>query len=161
MFSENYGDFFSNDVHGPGYVEKSFADWYSEWENIGDAAFRSQIADEHVSLLGLIDQKILEHSGEAGKTVHSSTKRVGKKRIEPAINLKNWIGWCWALIARDIYDGITYTRCQNHRSEVNLNGCDHEVPLITPAGKKGIKYCSNYCKMAVGRRVSSHFYKKS
>ena len=161
MFSENYGDFFSNDVHGSGYVEKSLGDWYSEWENIGDAAFKAQLADEHVSLLELIDLKIEEHSGESGKANRSSTKRVGKKRIEPAINLKNWIGWCWALIARDVYDGVTYTQCQNHRSEVNLNGCDHEVPLVTPAGKKGMKYCSTYCKMAVGRRGSGHFYKKS
>ena len=64
-------------------------------------------------------------------------------------------------MVRDVYDGITYSLCVNHRSEGNSNGCDYEVPSITPAGKKGIKYCSNHCKMTVGRRVSGHFYKKS
>jgi hypothetical protein len=158
-FSENYGDFFSNDVHGSGYVERSLLDWYNEWENIGHVAIQPEISDQKASLLELIDRKVLEHSGDGRKSDRKYAKRVGKKRIDPAINLRNWIGWCWALIARDVYDGISYSLCVNHRSEENSNGCDHEVPSITPAGKKGIKYCSNHCKMAVGRRVAGHFYK--
>tara|TARA_B100000029_G_scaffold513751_2_gene614275 strand:- start:11643 stop:12548 length:906 start_codon:yes stop_codon:yes gene_type:complete len=51
-------------------------------------------------------------------------------------------GWLWALIARDLFNGITYQRCDGNRSDET--NCIREVPSIAPNGEN-VRHCLN-CK---------------
>ena len=115
-FANNYGDFFTNNVHSSAYQEKRVLDWYEEWQIIGNAIQKGEPDPKY-----LVTTKY--------QTLNQS-----------ATVIDNWRSWCSLLIARDTALKITYLPCQNHEQ------CKHEVPSLTLSGKKGNSYCSEKCR---------------
>ncbi len=115
-FTNNYGDFFTDNVHSTTYQEKRILDWYEEWQIIGEAVQK-----------GEPDQKYLV-------TTKYQTLN------ESATVIDNLSNWCWLLIARDTAQKITYLPCQNHER------CKHEVPSLTLSDEEGDSYCSEACR---------------
>ena len=143
-FTEKNGDFFAANVHSDVFVEKRLIDWYEEWENIGTAAIDAQREEGKKRLKeslpekkSIIDENLFLYTGIERDPSRSTS-------IRP-INL---VGWCWALIARDVLDGITYKPCVNYRSAQNLNGCEHEVPSVDMDGSTDMRFCSKECEIA-------------
>ena len=145
-FIENYGDFFTFDIQNTNQ-EQTIKDWFMEWEAIATASQISHPSDDD------INKRLVQHTMPIISPNKSSSKN---KAAHPSGSLalfpSGWIGWCWALIARDKYDNITYKPCANQ------HGCDKDIPSIPPFGTVGRKqkFCSNRCKLANRRkRISS------
>ena len=51
-------------------------------------------------------------------------------------------GWLWALVARDLFNGVTYKRCDGNGSDET--NCIREVPSVAPNGEN-VPHCLN-CK---------------
>ena len=51
-------------------------------------------------------------------------------------------GWLWALVARDLFNGITYKLCAGNESDET--NCTREVPSVAPNGEN-VPHCLN-CK---------------
>ena len=115
-FTENYGDFFTDNIYDKSYKEHRVLDWYEEWKTIGEAVQKGEPDPKH-----LVTTKY--------QTLN-----------ETAIVIDNWRSWCWLLIARDTTLKITYLPCQNHEQ------CGHEVPSLSLSGEKGESYCSEECR---------------
>ena len=140
-FVEKHGDFFSNNVHGENYVELSIFDWYNEWKAIGIAATDAATEQGKEKLLaGAKNQKTILNENLYAKNEN------GDDREPITIKPDSLLDWCWALVARDILDNVTYKKCINHKSENNPTGCEHEVPSIDLDGKTGQEYCSAECR---------------
>ena len=152
-FATKYGDFFTSNVHSDSFQENRLDDWFGEWKIIGNAAMDAQSEEGKQRLTKAVPEgkSILNsnlykytgigdyHGGWSGERPPGGGVRA---RIFRPINL---VGLCWALIARDISDDITYSRCKNYQSTENPNGCEHEIPSITLDGKTGVEYCSRKC----------------
>ena len=134
-FVKTFGDFFSYDVvnNRPHAWDSNAENWRSEWRKISDAAINGATDD-------LIAYKLDKYT----KTIITSLVR---KPNESSLALEpyGWAGLCWAFIARDKYDGVTYSRCQNP------NGCDREIPSSSPFGGNKQKTCSSRCRAAKNR----------
>lgn len=132
-FIEAYGDFFSYDITRDDFKTRSTANWRNEWQIIGEAA---------------LDLDTFTPEGINDKLAEFATPAIELNQIGESASIiirpKGWAGFCWGLIARDKYDGITYERCANPK------GCTREIPSLPPFGKSGRKqkFCSNRCKMA-------------
>lgn len=139
-FAEKHGDFFSNNVHGESYVELSIFDWYLEWKAIGTAATKATTSDGKKELLDEAKNKqtILNEYLYAANYDNETRQTI---TIKP----DSLLDWCWALIARDVLDNITYTKCNNYKSDNNPTGCEHEVPSVDLNGATDVKYCSKDC----------------
>ncbi len=143
-FTERYGDFFTANVHSDLFEEKRLDDWYDQWKVIGDAASDAQTEQGKKRLKepipgkkSILNENLFRYTG-IGRGPRRSTS------IRP-INL---IGWCWALIARDVLDGITYKPCGNYISDKNPTGCEHEIPSEALDGSKDMQFCSAECEVA-------------
>ena len=143
-FTEKYGDFFTANVHSDLFEEKRLDDWYDQWKIIGDAASDAQTEKGKKRLKepipgekSILNENLFRYTG-IGRGPQRSTS------IRP-INL---VGWCWALIARDVLDGITYKRCENYMSDQNPTGCEHEIPSEALDGSLNMKFCSAECEAA-------------
>ena len=144
-FIENYGDFFTFDIQNTN-EERTIKDWFMEWETIATASQISHPSDDD------INKRLVQHT----MPIISSNKMGSKnKRGNPsgsvALFPSGWVGWCWALIARDKYDNIAYKPCANQ------HGCERDIPNIAPFGTGGRKqkFCSNRCKLANHRKKTS------
>ena len=140
-FADKHGDFFSNNVHGERYVELSIFDWYSEWKAIGIAAIDAETEQGKEKLLTEAkNQKTIlnEYLYPQGEN--------GEDREPITIKPDSLLDWCWALIARDVLDNVTYKKCISHKSERDPSGCEHEVPSIDLDGKTSQEYCSEDCR---------------
>ena len=115
-FTENYGDFFTDNIYDKSYKEHRVLDWYEEWKTIGAAVQKGEPDPKNLVI-----------------TKYQTLN-------ETAIVIDNWRSWCWLLIARDTTLKITYMPCQNHEQ------CGHEVPSLSLSGEKGESYCSEECR---------------
>ena len=144
-FVNNYGDFFTFDVQSTDQ-ERKIKDWFMEWEAIATASQITHPSDNDINkyLIQYTMPIVYPHKLSFRDKRRS---RGGSLALFPS----GWIGWCWALIARDKYDNITYKPCANR------HGCNRDIPNISPFGKGGRKqkFCSNRCKLA-DRQKESH-----
>ena len=133
QFVEQYGDLFTYEVASNDFKLRTTADWRNEWQLIGKAALELDTFTPEG-----INEKLAEFADPA---IELDEEVKGASLV---VRPKGWAGFCWGLIARDKYDGITYERCGN------LRGCIRELPSIRPFGSRGRKqkFCSNRCKMA-------------
>tara|TARA_B100000029_G_scaffold505074_1_gene585116 strand:- start:3110 stop:3901 length:792 start_codon:yes stop_codon:yes gene_type:complete len=134
-FVKMFGDFFSYDVvNNRAHAWDSNAEnWRTEWRKIADAAINGATDD-------LIAYKLDKYT----KTVITPlTKKPNERSL--ALEPYGWAGLCWAFIARDKFDSVTYTRCPNPR------GCDREIPSSSPFGGNKQKTCSSRCRQAKNR----------
>lgn len=138
QFTRDYGDFFDEDLEKIPEAD----DWREEWESISEAVMLCQSGTERgwPYLFENIWERLSELT-DAGLFLHTSAKIVSKKTPQVAIQPNSWAGWCWALIARDMHEGITYKPC--------ANDCGREVPSKTltgrTGGKGGIRFCCTKC----------------
>ena len=139
-FAEKNGDFFTNDVIA-NTTEQNIKQWFKEWEFIGSWDFvRADSSFERSDLMQVIQRKLNRYT-----SAEIIAKRKGADNYDVAIRPNSWAGWCWALIARDFYDGITYELC------INYDTCGREVASLTLKGNKTNK-CSDRCKKAAYRK---------
>ena len=152
-FTTKYGDFFTSNVHSDSFQENRLDDWFNEWKDVGTAAMDAQSEEGKQKLTkavpegkSILNANLYKHTGIGDyRGAWSGERPPGggvRSRIFRPINL---VGLCWALIARDISDNITYSRCKNYQSTTNPNGCEHEIPSITLDGKTNMEYCSRNC----------------
>lgn len=142
-FANKNGDFFTNDVTAD-TTEQTIRDWFREWEFIGSwEFFREDESFKQSDLERVIQRKLNDYTGS-----EIVARRKGSNNYDVAIRPKSWTGWCWALIARDFYDEITYKLC------INFENCGHEVPSLTLKGNSTNK-CSEKCRKAAYRKRSS------
>ena len=139
-FVNSFGDFFSYDVINkrPHPWQSNTENWRIEWRKIADAAIQ----------------------GATDDTIHLNLNKYTSTAVEPlsknpeksslALHPEGWAGLCWAFIARDKFDGVTYTRC------LNPNGCDREIPSSSPFGGNKTKTCSGRCRQAKNRGGSGN-----
>ena len=136
-FVNSFGDFFSYDVINkrPHPWQSNTENWRIEWRKIADAAIQ-----------GATDDTIYLNLNKYTSTVVKPLSK-NPKKSSLALQSDGWAGLCWALIARDKFDGVTYTRCPNP------NGCDREIPSTSPFGGNKQKTCSGRCRQAKNRGV--------
>lgn len=154
-FGTKYTDFFFGDFDQFGSPTYSLSDWRNEWLNIGTWAKRVQDQKQQEILMrafaeptgwNLLIEKFRQHTD--GFMVPQGGPSGNKDPNESAIRVTSWVGWCWALIVRDLFQEVTYRQCDNQSSDSNPNGCNHEVPDLLPSGNKSTNYCSTSCRSA-------------
>jgi len=141
-FADELGDFFTNNVTA-NTTEQTIKRWMDEWIEIGmwdesrnatpPATWRTE-AEKTIQgkLYRYTSSEVVERKGGTGN-------------YDIAIRPNSWAGFCWALIARDFYDGITYQTCSNFEK------CGREVASLSLQGNKQ-EHCSNTCTKASARR---------
>ena len=155
-FTTKYGDFFTSNVHSDSFQENRLDDWFNEWKDVGTAAMDAQSEEGKQKLTkavpegkSILNANLYKHTGIGDyRGAWSGERPPGggvRSRIFRPINL---VGLCWALIARDISDNITYSRCKNYQSTTNPIGCEHDIPSFTLDGKTDMEYCSRNCSEA-------------
>ena len=143
-FAEKYGDFFTNDVTAD-LTELNIKDWVREWEFIND--WKLYLEDEEfkrADLEQVIRRKLNRYTG-----AEVVERKSGKGNHDIALRPQSWAGWCWALIARDFYDDISYKPC------INYDNCGREVPSHTLTGNPTNR-CSEKCRKAAYRKRSAN-----
>ena len=172
-FVKLHGDFFNYDVGAPDFRDYTVLRWLEFWRMTGRAAavvesvvIPAKEGNKDLDLDGEMIASLVEPMGDNAVSFLDSMLQIftgssvkpqrqgARQNLHSAIRPNSWAGWCWALIARDLADKVTYTPCSNHRSDENLNGCDHEVPSSNPFGRTGrpMKHCSTRCRKATERR---------
>ena len=136
-FADKNGDFFTNDV-ATNTTEQTIRSWFREWKLIADW----EILDDSFEQSDL--EQIIRGKLHRYTTAEIVDKRKGSTDHDIAILPTSWAGWCWTLIARDFYDGITYPPCGN------FENCGHEVASRSLKGNKQI-HCSSRCAKAFER----------
>jgi hypothetical protein len=140
-FAKKNGDFFTNDVAAH-TTEQTVRSWFREWQLIAKSVSILDDSFEPSDLEQTIRGKLHRYT-----TAEIVEKRKGSKDHDIAILPTSWAGWCWTLIARDFYDGITYPPCGNFEI------CGHEVASRSLKGSKQIN-CSGRCAKAVERSTT-------
>ena len=152
-FAGELGDFFVNDVTA-NTTEQFISDWMREWIQIGswdsarDAANKLPFNENNphpatwrTAAEKTITAKLNHYCGS-----EVIARKSGQGNYDVAIRPNSWAGFCWALIARDFYDDITYKPCSN------FENCGHDVARLSLQGNKQ-KHCSNKCAKAFERKA--------
>ena len=142
-FAKKNGDFFTNDVTA-NTAEQTIEEWGKEWEIIGSWDLFRDAAEDPATWRTQAERYI---RGKLNRyTSPEVVARKGKSdNYDVAIRPNSWAGWCWVLIARDFYDGITYKLCSNFET------CGREVASLTLKGNSTNK-CSDRCRKAAYRK---------
>jgi hypothetical protein len=164
-FVDEYGDFFAGDVRDivPTWTLR---EWRSEWIVLREWALKVEAAlkSDDSSQLNMLRQQFNRETRDPDIAfpipekfkLYTSAEVVSTRgaKFDTGIRVNGFAGWCWALVVRDLFHGVQYNQCSNHKSVNNPNGCRREVPSITPFGKSGkqMKHCSNRCRKASSRR---------
>ena len=86
---------------------------------------------------------------ESQISIHTSTKFEEKRtNLTHSLRANSLLGWCYLNIAREVVDGVTYSRCPYYES------CGRFIPSISPRGKK-VTHCSGPCRQRFNRYVQA------
>ena len=142
-------------LHPITHKPPSLDDWWSEWCDIALAveivisgnpskvtALCSDVLVHKLKYFAVLEWSRREASDE---TNHANKWKCTYKPLSLA-------GWLWLLIARDVFEEISYLPCAGIKhsqessddSSKNYLDCDREVPSISPVGGEP-KYCSVSC----------------
>lgn len=166
FFYHTYGDFFGSvDFEDPTNNIDTFEPWRKEWESLSKAAELLQAGTEHdwpdvlEGAAGLVEEGLSLHTSPS-VVQHQrrglSQREGSKRRIDVAIRPNSWAGFSWALLARDLYDGITYRQCESSvlvktDTGVALSACGREIPNKTLTGARIERFCSEKCRRTVNK----------
>lgn len=92
------------------------------------------VGDDITEATGLVAQKLRKY------TSLNTSKRAPTSLIVWTLQPLCLAGWLWALVARDLFNGITYKRCAGNGSD--RENCIREVPSVAPNGENDA-YCLN------------------
>ena len=142
-------------IHPITHEPPSFDDWWKEWCDISAAVetIKSGNQDDLITLGSLLVPQKLHHFSVLEWVPSRSQKGLAsghqwKSRYRPL----SLAGWIWLLIARDVFEEISYLPCtgvkhfqesSDDSQKMSLD-CDREVPSSSPLGGKP-KYCSVAC----------------
>jgi len=158
FFQNSYGDFFDEPID-------QLSVWREEWNDISEAV--ASIAAGDVSkTTDLVEEGLFLHTSPSvvqHQRKGLANREGAQQRVDVAIKPNSWAGFSWALLARDLHDGITYTQCESSvlvktATGVALSACGREIPnktLTGGAGRKGIRFCSERCRRTVNRYEAS------
>lgn len=138
-FANMYGCWFAADVISKNYTLHNIKEWRSEWEHVQHVV---EVLGMYVQHPYLTAYETSHEEIEARLNQFANIAIGGDGKGRMAIRPMSIGGWVWGLIAKDYFDGITYTACPNSK-------CTREIPSVTPTTGKTLKYCSQSCKNAV------------
>ena len=126
-------------LHPITHKPPSLDDWWSEWCDIA-LAVEIVISGNPSKVTALCSDVLvhkLKHFAVLEWSRHESSEEASKSKgtYKPLA----LAGWLWLLIARDVFEGISYSPCAG-----NSEDCSREVPSISPSGGQP-KYCSAAC----------------
>ena len=126
-------------LHPITHKPPSLDDWWSEWCDIA-LAVEIVISANPSKVTALCSDVLvhkLKHFAVLEWSLHESSEEANK--LKGTYKPLSLAGWLWMLIARDVFEGISYSPCAG-----NSEDCSREVPSISPSGGRP-KYCSAAC----------------
>ncbi len=142
-------------MHPITHEPPSFDDWWKEWCDISSAVETINFGNQDdLSTLGslLVPKKLHQFAVLDWIPSQSQKGLAGGHQWKNIYIPLSLAGWIWLLIARDIFEGVSYLPCTGIKhfqeslddSQKKNLACDREVPSISPPGGKP-KYCSVAC----------------
>jgi len=138
----------ANNLHSMTQVETMSVQIFARRAIEAAVAVKDKKAEElRQNLCRVVGDDITEATGLVAKKLRKYTSLDVSKNTEISMVVWNLqplclAGWLWALVARDLFNGITYKRCDgNGTGRVN---CIREVPSVAPDGEN-VRHCLN-CK---------------
>ena len=125
----------------------SFDDWWKEWCDISSAVetINSENQDDLSTLGSLLVPQKLHHFAVLDWSRRESSQDTNRaNKWKGTYRPLSLAGWIWLLIARDVFEEISYLPCAGVKHSRASLDCDREVPSISPVGGKP-KYCSVAC----------------